>query len=208
MAQSERFYFWVSYRRALMLLSTDEERGRFVRAMCDWAFDGEEPDFDDNPLMCMAWTLVRDQIAESVEIGRSKSEAGRRGGRPRKSTAKSTSKSTAKSTALSTAESTPKSSAESTAESTPKSEGKGKERNGSVFLSLPGKEGGLRAPAVAGATPPVRYDENGVPIDEQGRPLGPSAFPPESVAQPYYGDQVPASVMMGAPIRPSGQDGS
>ena len=115
MAQ-ERFYFWRGYYEALATLPTDAQRGRFVMAICQYAFEGEAPDLSDDPMLRFAWMVVRDQVAESVEMGRRQSERGSRGGRP-KSGAKTTAKSTAKTTALSGA----KSGAESTAESGAKS---------------------------------------------------------------------------------------
>ena len=214
MAQSERFYFWRDYYDALKLLNDPADQAALIMGICEYAFEGEEPDFGDNPAIRLAWTIVRNQVRESVEMGRRQSERGSLGGRPRKgqkTTAKSGAKSGgfsggksgAKTTALSGVKSGAESGAETTAESGAESvrEGKGKECNG--FLSLPGKDGGLRAPAVAGATPPVReqlYNEYGEPVDERGNILGPSIYPPEPPA-PYYGDAVPM------PVRPSGLDG-
>ena len=88
MAQ-ERFYFWRGYYDALATLPTDEQRGRFVMAMCQYAFCGELPDLSDDPVLAFAWMVVRDQVAESVDIGRKQSERGRKGGRPSKETKKS-----------------------------------------------------------------------------------------------------------------------
>ena len=124
MAQSDRFYFWRGYYDAMEYL-TDEEVGQLFRAICAYAFDDEEPDFTDNRLMQVAWTMVADSAQESVEVGRRRSEAGQKGGRPPKSTVKSSAKRGAKSSALSTAKSTVKSSVESTAESSVESVGYG-----------------------------------------------------------------------------------
>jgi len=98
MAQ-DRFYFWRGYYDALATLQTDEQRGRFVMAICQYAFCGEVPDLSDDPILRFAWMVVRDQVAESVEIGRKQSERGSKGGRPKKTTAKTTAKSGVKSTA-------------------------------------------------------------------------------------------------------------
>ena len=84
MAQSKRFYFWRGYYDALMRLPTDDQRGRFVMAMCAYAFDGEEPDFSDDDLLDFAWPLVADGTRESVRKGVEQSEYGQRGGRPQK----------------------------------------------------------------------------------------------------------------------------
>lgn len=84
----DRFYFWRGYYDAMEYLS-DEETGMLFRAICAYAFDGEEPDFTDNRLMQVAWTMVADSVAESVDMGRRSSEAGKRGGgRPRKGVTK------------------------------------------------------------------------------------------------------------------------
>lgn len=101
---TDRFYFWRSYHEALMDLPSDDERGRFVRAMGEWAFEGVEPEFERGTPLSFAWLLVRDQLAESVRIGRENSENGRRGGRP-----KSAAKSGGKTPALSAAKSAAKS---------------------------------------------------------------------------------------------------
>lgn len=103
MAQ-DRFYFWRGYYDALATLPTDEQRGRFVMAVCQYAFEGEVPDLSDDPVLAFAWMVVRDQVAESVDIGRKQAERGRKGGRP-KSGAKSGAKSGVKSGAESGAES-------------------------------------------------------------------------------------------------------
>ena len=136
MAQSERFYFWRGYWDAIRKLPDAETRDRFVTAICAYAFDSVEPDFTGEPMLDFAWSLVADQVRESVQIGVKQSERGKRGGRPSKrgkSTAKSTAKTTALSgakttafnTAKSTALSTAESGVESTAESGAESEGKG-----------------------------------------------------------------------------------
>lgn len=102
----DRYFFWRGYWDALQLLPSDAQRGRFVMAICDFAFEGRQPDFSDDPVLGFGWTLVRDAVHESVEMGRRQSERGRRGGRPRKGgKSESTEKSGAKSGAESTAES-------------------------------------------------------------------------------------------------------
>ena len=85
MAQSERFYFWRGYYDAMEYL-TDEEVGQLFRAICAYAFDDEEPDFGDNRLMQVAWTMVADSAQESVAMGKAAHENGKMGGRPPKKT--------------------------------------------------------------------------------------------------------------------------
>lgn len=79
----DRFLFWRSYYDALMLLD-DKDAGRLVKSMCAYAFDEKESDLSDSPALRIAWTMVSGEIRESVENGRSASESGKRGGRPRK----------------------------------------------------------------------------------------------------------------------------
>ena len=83
MAQSERFYFWRGYYDAMDYL-TDDEVGRLFRAICAYAFDGEEPDFEGELVLQVAWTMVADTARESVEMGKRASEYGKQGGRPSK----------------------------------------------------------------------------------------------------------------------------
>lgn len=82
MAQ-DRFYFWRGYYDAMEYLS-DEEAGMLFRAICAYAFDGEEPDFTDNRLMQVAWTMVADNVAESVDMGRRSSKGGVKSGETRR----------------------------------------------------------------------------------------------------------------------------
>jgi hypothetical protein len=84
MAQSERFYFWRGYYDALKKLPDAESRDAFVMAICRYAFDNEEPDFEEDRLLDFAWSLVADQVHESVEIGRKMAERGRRSGESRR----------------------------------------------------------------------------------------------------------------------------
>ena len=129
---TDRFYFWRSYHEALMDLPSDDDRGRFVRAMGEWAFEDKEPQFERGTPLSFAWLLVRDQLTESVRIGREKSEYGKMGGRPRKGS-KSIAKSKAKTSAKSTA----------------KSERKGTEVNGIETRSL--RERGASRPSAVQA---------------------------------------------------------
>ena len=84
MAQSERFYFWRGYYDALKKLPDAESRDAFVMAICRYAFENEEPDFEGDRLLDFAWAIVADQVHESVEIGRKMAERGRRSGEARR----------------------------------------------------------------------------------------------------------------------------
>ena len=94
---TERFYFWRAYYDTLGMLS-DEEAGVLVKAMCAYAFDGEEPDFTGHRDASLLWTITRDQIAESVALGKRQSEYGKQGGRPPKDADKRVPKRVPKST--------------------------------------------------------------------------------------------------------------
>ena len=84
MAQSERFYFWRGYYDALKKLPDAESRDAFVMAICRYAFESEETDFKGYRLLDFAWSIVADQVHESVEIGRKMAERGRRSGEARR----------------------------------------------------------------------------------------------------------------------------
>lgn len=127
MAQSERFYFWRGYYDALRKLPTVEQRHELIMALCAYAFDGVEPTFDGDPTLDIVWSLISEQVHESVEIGREMAKRGRRSGEARKRKAKT-----------------------NTVPNTVPNEGKGRERNGSVFSSLPiGREDGAAPSADA-----------------------------------------------------------
>lgn len=79
----DRFYFWHGYWDAMRLL-TDEDAGRLAKALCQYAFEGTEPDLSDSPMLRLAWTMVADQVRESVEIGRKQAQGGRNSGRSRR----------------------------------------------------------------------------------------------------------------------------
>ncbi len=137
MAQSDRFYFWRGYYDALKMLPTAEQRDALVMGICSYAFDGEEPDFSGDAALAIGWAILRDQVRESVEIGRDASRRGSMGGRPRKAE-KTSAKSRAKTSALSSAKSSVKSSAES--------EGKGTDWKGSDLDSASAESGAAAPP--------------------------------------------------------------
>lgn len=96
---TDSFKFWDSYYDALKFLKTDEQRGQFVMALCQYVFDGDEPVFDDDAVE-FGFLLVRESARQSLEIAARARDAGRKGGKaPKKSTAKRGAKSTASSTA-------------------------------------------------------------------------------------------------------------
>lgn len=80
---TDSFKFWTSYRDSLRKLEPSDGY-RLVMAMCDYAFDGIEPDFEPGTPLDYTWTPIRDQVAESVRISRSKAEAGRKSGESRR----------------------------------------------------------------------------------------------------------------------------
>jgi hypothetical protein len=84
MAQSDRFYFWRGYYDALKMLPTAEQRDALTMGICAYAFEGEEPDFSHDPILTVVWQVIRDQVAESVAIGREMAERGRKSGEARR----------------------------------------------------------------------------------------------------------------------------
>lgn len=162
MAQSDRFYFWRGYWNALKMLPGAAQRDALVMGVCAYAFDGEEPDFSDDPILAITWAVLRDQVRESVEIGRDASRRGSLGGRPRKD-AKTSAKSRAKTSAFSSAKSSVKSSAES--------EGKGTDRKGSDRDSPYGESGAAAPPD--GAPRASRVEPDGTIVTPSGERLPP-----------------------------------
>lgn len=79
------FVLYYDYRNHLALLS-DEERGRLLMALFDYAEKGKEPELDGAALM--AFSFVRAQMdrdmAKYAETVKKRQEAGRQGGRPPK----------------------------------------------------------------------------------------------------------------------------
>lgn len=108
----EKLTMFSSYYEAAKLLP-EERQGGFVMAIMAYAFEGEEPLFDD-PMEQMAWVLISPNIDKSIGL----EQAGRKGGR---SKVKSTSESTTTSHLSSHPESTLKSHLSSHEESHPES---------------------------------------------------------------------------------------
>jgi hypothetical protein len=79
------FVLYYDYRNHLALLS-DEERGRLLMALLDYAENGKEPDLAGAALM--AFSFIRSQMdrdaAKYAETVQKRREAGKQGGRPPK----------------------------------------------------------------------------------------------------------------------------
>lgn len=89
---TDSFKFWDSYYDALKTLETKEQRSDFIMALCQYVFDGVDPEFEDK-MVEFGFMLVRKQAELSKEIANTARENGKRGGRPSK---KPTSKPTPK----------------------------------------------------------------------------------------------------------------
>ena len=74
MEQAISFTFFASYYDALQYLS-DSEFGEMIKAICEYALRGKEPELD-NPVLKGYWTLIRPTLDLSIK----RAEAGRRGG--------------------------------------------------------------------------------------------------------------------------------
>ena len=74
------FKFWASYYDALKVLPSDEARGRFVRLLCAYVFDGTEPTFRDE-VERFGFELIAAQALESKRLYTEARERGRRGGK-------------------------------------------------------------------------------------------------------------------------------
>lgn len=65
---------------------SDERFGRLFRAIFAYAFDGDEPDLDDDEALSMLMDSHRDDFTSSVAYHRTQFENGVKGGRPKGST--------------------------------------------------------------------------------------------------------------------------
>ena len=157
MAQSERFYFWRGYYDAMDYL-TDDEVGRLFRAICAYAFDGEEPNFESERVLQVAWTMVADTTRESVEMGKRASEGGRKSGETRRDRTAKT-KGVRKGVRKSPAKWVPKGVSNVGYGSTPSASAEG-----GGGASLPAPDGAALAPAEAW------YRENGMDVPPAPRP--------------------------------------
>lgn len=101
----DKITFFESYYQAAMLLP-DEERGRFVMSVLEYAFDGVEPDLDG--AAALGFVLIKPNIDSSIK----KASAGREGGSASKQ--KSSSQSKQKNTSQSKPKSTQTSKLKST----------------------------------------------------------------------------------------------
>jgi hypothetical protein len=77
--QEKKYTFFESYHRALSRVS-DARYGRVVRAMSNYVFEGQEPDFADDGDW-IVWELVKPILEHGADISRIRSEAGANGGR-------------------------------------------------------------------------------------------------------------------------------
>jgi len=161
MAQSDRFYFWRGYYDALLMLPTPEQRDALTMGICAYAFDGEEPDFSRDPVLSVVWQVIRDQVAESVAIGREMAERGRKSGEARRK------KSTKEQRSNSVRNSVP-------------NEGKGTDRKGSDSPSPNGEGGAPRlAPDGAARAQSEHERDTSAWYAEHGLPEPPTPAPPE-----------------------------
>ena len=92
MMATDSFKFWDSYYDALKTLETSDQRSDFIMALCQYVFEGVEPEFSDK-MVEFGFMLIRKQAELSKEIANTARENGKRGGRPAK---KPTSKPTPK----------------------------------------------------------------------------------------------------------------
>lgn len=77
--KEKKYTFFESYHRALSRVS-DARYGRVVRAMSNYVFEGQEPDFADDGDW-IVWELVKPILEHGAEITKIRQEAGANGGR-------------------------------------------------------------------------------------------------------------------------------
>ncbi|WP_143786152.1 DUF6291 domain-containing protein [Olsenella sp. An293] len=80
---TDSFKFWDSYYDALKTLETSNQRSDFIMALCQYVFDGVDPEFSDK-MVEFGFMLIRKQAELSKEIANTARENGKRGGRPAK----------------------------------------------------------------------------------------------------------------------------
>ena len=76
--KDNKFTFFESYHEALSRVP-DDQYGRIVRAICNYAFYDVEPDFKDNTDF-VAWMLIKPIVDNGREISKVRSESGAKGG--------------------------------------------------------------------------------------------------------------------------------
>ena len=76
--KDNKFTFFESYHEALSRVP-DEQYGRIVRAICNYAFYDVEPDFKDNTDF-VAWMLIKPIVDNGKDITKVRSESGAKGG--------------------------------------------------------------------------------------------------------------------------------
>lgn len=77
----ESFIFYASFHNALKKLDSSQY-GKVVSAICEYALNGKEPDFQDDVVSDAMFTLIKPQIDANNE----RYENGKKGGRPKKNT--------------------------------------------------------------------------------------------------------------------------
>ena len=72
------FKFWDSYYEALKMVPTPEQGYRLVMALCAHVFEDADPDFSDDPLLGMVYTIMDGQAIQSRDLSRAGRENGRK----------------------------------------------------------------------------------------------------------------------------------
>lgn len=99
MACDKCFTFMESFYRQTELMS-DEQALRFFKAMCAFAFDDAEPDFENDLVLKVSWVTASSAIESNL---RARAD-GKKGGRPKKKTVDKTTVETGDKTPLKTQE--------------------------------------------------------------------------------------------------------
>lgn len=76
--KDNKFTFFESYHRALSRVG-DEQYGRIVRAICNYIFDNQEPEFEEDSDW-MAWELMKPILDKGRDLSEVRADAGRSGG--------------------------------------------------------------------------------------------------------------------------------
>lgn len=79
MGCTQAFTFLESFYRQAELM-TQEQAHRYLMGLCAFAFDGVVPEFEDDPILRMAWVST----SSAIEANLKQRADGKKGGRPKK----------------------------------------------------------------------------------------------------------------------------
>ena len=168
MASTDAFMFFETFWDQLKMLDVNT-RGVWITAMCQWAFDQTDTEFED-PMLAFAWQVMRGQLENSVKKHASAVQRGSKGGRPKGS------KTTSKTSAL------------RKKKSSSESDRNGKEWNGMEMSFHSSNEEWDASAASRDASRAASYSDSPATDTGVNGNIVPTGGQPELGAQPYMTD--------------------